>query len=124
MRNRDANWDMARKLVGDWKKINKYYYGDFYTLTPYSLGNEIWAVWQFDRPDLGEGMVQAFRRPESIYESARLKLQGLDEKASYTLTDLDTGKAQSMSGKDLMETGLALTLKNQPSSALVVYRRK
>ena len=124
MRNRDANWDMARKLVGDWKKINKYYYGDFYTLTPYSTGNEIWAVWQFDRPDLGEGMVQAFRRPESIYESARLKLQGLDEKASYTLTDLDTGKAQSMSGKDLMETGLPLTLKNQPSSAMVVYRRK
>ena len=57
-------------------------------------------------------------------ESARLKLQGLDEKASYTVTDLDTGKAQTLSGGELMQSGMPVTLKNQPESALLVYRRK
>jgi hypothetical protein len=28
-----------------------------------------------------------------------------------------------MTGKDLMETGLTLTLKNQPDSALIVYKK-
>ncbi len=37
----------------------------------------------------GQGVVQAFRRTNSIYESARLKLRGLDAQARYAVTDLD-----------------------------------
>lgn len=35
-------------------------------------------------------MVQAFRRRGSIFESARLKLRGLDPEAQYTITNLDS----------------------------------
>ena len=36
------------------------------------------GLWQFDVPEKGEGVVQAFRRAESVYEAARFKLRGLD----------------------------------------------
>ena len=35
--------------------------GDFYPLTRYHLEKNDWVAWQFDRPDLGRGVVQAFR---------------------------------------------------------------
>ncbi len=118
MRNREADWDAVRRLIGEWKSINPYYSGDYYPLTPYSAENDVWMAWQFDRPDLGEGMVQVFRRPNSIYESARLKLHGLDPAARYSVL------GEIRTGKELMETGIVVTLPNQPDSALIVYKRR
>jgi len=58
--------------------MRKYFYGDFYPLLSFSLAADAWAVWQYDRPDLGEGMVVAFRRFASPFAACRLTLQGLD----------------------------------------------
>jgi alpha-galactosidase len=124
MRNRSADWNAVRHLIGDWRRITPYYTGDYYPLTPYSPENDVWMAWQFDRSDLGEGVVQAFRRPDSIYESARVKLHGLDAERRYTLTNLDTAAVEQATGKELMETGLKLTLSNQPDSAVIVYKRQ
>ena len=70
--------------------MRPYIFGDYYPLTPYSLDTKVWAGWQFDRPDLGEGMVQMFRRQDSADESKHVKLRGLEPDAVYTLTNLDT----------------------------------
>jgi alpha-galactosidase len=80
-------------------------------------------AWQFDRPESGDGMVQAFRRADSIYESARLRLRGLDPDARYEVRNLDAEGATVMSGRELMETGLLVTLARRPDSAVIVYRR-
>jgi len=77
MRNKDLDYDSIRRLYGQWLEIGDYYTGDFYPLTPYSLENDVWMAWQFNRSDIGAGMVQAFRRADSFYESARFKLNGL-----------------------------------------------
>lgn len=122
VRKRDSNWALVRRMIGDWRSITPYYTGDYYPLTPYSPENDAWMAWQFDRSDLGEGVVQAFRRPNSIFEAARVKLHGLDPGRRYTLTNLDTGAEEQATGKDLMEAGLRLTLANQPDSAIVVYK--
>lgn len=53
-------------------------------------------AWQFDRPELGEGMVQAFRRTESPYESARFLLRSLEPDGQYTLTDPDLRQWQNL----------------------------
>ena len=45
-------------------------------------------AWQFDRQELGEGVIQVFRRPDSVYESARFSLRGLIAEATYTLITL------------------------------------
>ncbi len=123
MRNKELDYEAARRLVGQWRRVADYYLGDYYPLTPYSLENDVWMAWQFDRPDLGEGMVQAFRRADSFYEAARFKLNGLDPEADYQVTNLDIGDSLTMSGRELTETGLSLVLKSRPESAVVVYRR-
>ncbi len=123
IRDKKQDWGLLRKLVGQWRKVAACYTGDFYPLTAYSVAKDSWMAWQFDRPDTGEGMVQAFRRDKCIFESGRLKLQGLDPAARYEVTDLDTGKSKTMAGKLLAAKGLLVTMDSTPGSALYHYRR-
>lgn len=124
MRRKDANYDEARRLLGQWRKFAPYYFGDYYPLTRYSLANDAWIAWQFDCPEQGEGMVQAFRRGESVYETIRVKLRGLDADAVYTLTDLDVAGATEISGSDLMSKGLSIAIKDQPGAVVITYEKK
>ena len=95
---------------------------DYYPLTPYSLEKTAWIGWQFDEPGKG-GAVQAFRRAECAEEALTLKLQGLDAQSQYEVENLDDGKMQKVTGKELMESGLPITIKDKPGAALFVYRK-
>ena len=123
VRRKDIDWPLLRKLIGQWKQVAHYYYGDFYPLTPYNLSSDLWIAWQFDRPDTGEGMVQSFRRTQSPYEAARFRLHGLDPSAEYSLEDFDAPGTVTVSGRDLMDKGLSIALKDQPAAGIVVYKR-
>jgi alpha-galactosidase len=123
VRNPQLDYDLLRKLVGQWRRVAGAYLGDFYPITSYSLSKDAWIAWQFDRPETGEGMVQAFRREKSIFEAGRLKLQGLDPTARYAVTDLDTDRTQSVTGRQLMEEGLLVAINDLPGSALLAYAR-
>ena len=89
-------------------------WGDFWPLTPYSLENNVWIAWQFDEPEEGEGVVQAFRRAKSEEATKIFKLVGLDPNARYVVTNLDTEVPTETSGQALMETGLSVEIKDQP----------
>jgi alpha-galactosidase len=121
-RRKDLDWNLLRKLTAQWQRVAPDFYGDYYPLTPYSLENDVWMAWQFDRPETGEGLVQVFRRGDSPYEAARFKLHGLDARASYEVTDLDQEKPQRMSGQELLEQGLPIALTDRPGSAVISYR--
>jgi alpha-galactosidase len=123
VRRRDLDYAMLRRILAQWRRFAPYYFGDFYPLTPYSLDPTAWIGWQFDCPENGEGMIQAFRRHESIYETARLHLQSLDPAATYRLTDLDTEKAWTASGKMLLDAGLAVTIGTRPGDVVIVYQK-
>ena len=123
IRDRKLDYDLLRRLMAQWRKMAPYYLGDFWPLTPYSTENGAWMAWQFDRPDLDGGFVQVFRRAESIYESGRLKLRGLDPEATYRVRDLDAGRSRALAGHDLMDPGLLVKLEGQPKAALIVYER-
>ncbi len=110
-------------MVEDWRKVTPYFLGDYYPLSDYSLDPTAWVVWQFDRPDLGEGMVQTFCRAGTIYEAARVHLRGLEAGADYTLTDLDTGRTRRAGGKGLMEAGLVITSSVRPSAPVILYKK-
>jgi alpha-galactosidase len=112
-----------RRMVDEHRLISPCFLGDFHPLTAYTHAADQWMAWQFDRPDLGTGVVQAFRRPESIYESARLRLQGLDAQAAYEVRDLDADTVAQLSGRELTERGLLVTLTERPGSAVVTYER-
>jgi alpha-galactosidase len=123
IRDRSLNYDLLRRLTTEFRQVAQYWTGDFYPLTGYSVENDVWLGWQFDRPDLGEGMVQVFRRAESPYLSAQVRLRGLDPAGDYTVTDLDEGQPRSMSGRELLDPGLTVTIPSRPGAALLTYKR-
>ena len=122
MRNKDAKWDLARKLLGEWRKITPCMLGDYYPLTPYSLANDAWIGWQFDRPEEGDGVIQVFRRDDSIYRQAELKLHGLDAEKEYAITHLDSNKSTRSKGRELMEQGITVEIAQKPGAALLAYQ--
>lgn len=124
IRRKDIDYKLFRKLVGEWQQIAPCYLGDYYPLTPYDTTNDIWIAWQFDRPEQGDGVIQAFRRVESPYESIRVKLHGLNPNAVYTITNLDVAGTTEIAGRELLENGLSIILKEQPGAALIVYKKK
>jgi len=123
IRVKEIDYDALRRLVKQWRQISPCYYGDFYPLTPYSQDNALWIAWQFNRPDRGRGVVQVFRRAESVYETARLRLRGLDADSRYTLTDLDTGATTEATGRELGERGLPVSIPTQPGVVVMTYER-
>jgi alpha-galactosidase len=112
------------KLLDEWRKTIPNYWGDFWPLTPYSLENTDWMAWQFDRPEAGEGVVQAFRRADCGASTARLRLRGLDPAAVYTLTDFDAAGTRGISGRELMAGGLVVVIKNRPGAAIITYKKE
>jgi alpha-galactosidase len=124
MRVKDLDYAALRRLFAQWRQVSPNYYGDFYPLTPWTRDDKVWMAWQFDRPEVGEGMVQVFRRENSFYEAARFKLRGLDGQARYLVANLDAPSAQQeFNGKELIEQGLRVAIPEQPGVAVMVYRR-
>ena len=124
LRVREIDYNALRRLLGQWRKLSECYYGDYYPLTPYTQDDKAWIAWQFDVPERGEGAVQAFRRGKSPVASERFKLRGLEPDARYTITNLELASAAQMTGRDLMGTGLAIAIPDQPGSVVVLYRRQ
>jgi hypothetical protein len=58
---------------------------------------------QFHRPDLNEGMVLAWRRPQSRYVSVEVALHGLVPTATYELRSESGRKLKRRSGAALMQ---------------------
>ena len=121
VRIKDLDYDAIRRLIDGWRKINQYYYGDYYPLTPYGLDETAWIGWQFNDPEKSGGMIQVFRRPKSHYEAARFKLGGLEPDAKYTLTELNSNQSVTRTGRELMEKGLPVTIGECPGAVVYVY---
>lgn len=111
-------WRQARERVAEQNTVKHLFQGDVYPLTPYSLAPTAWIAWQFDRPDLGEGLVQAFRRPNSPEAAATFRMLGLKATAEYLVSNLDEQPPRRMTGWELMERGLTITLTGKPGAAL------
>jgi alpha-galactosidase len=121
LRRQDLDYSLARRLVHEWEQIAVNYLGDFYPLTPYSLQNDTWMAWQFDRPESGEGIVQAFRRRDNTEKSRTFKLQGLNPQTQYTIMDFDRHTTRTVAGRELAEHGLTIHLSKQPDAAVIAY---
>jgi alpha-galactosidase len=123
MRRKDIDFETLRREFGIWRQYAPNFFGDYYPLTPYCLDSDSWIGWQFDRPESGEGMIQAFRRAESPYMSIRVKLQGLEPEAVYMLTNVDAGTTEA-TGRELLEKGIRIAIEKQPGSAVILYKKK
>ena len=113
--------DVIRQHTQEELDVRQFFYGDFYSLAGPSLNRTDWVAWQFDRPDLGQGIVQAFRREDNEQETASFKLHGLDPTARYAVTDADSGQATQAKGRELMEQGLPVRAAQRPAALLLRY---
>jgi alpha-galactosidase len=111
----------AKTTLEQYLGCRQFFYGDYYPLTAYSQNADVWIGYQLDRPDLQQGMVLLLRRPGSPYESARFPLRGLDARAQYQFADVDTQERSVLTGRQLMEQGLAVNIAQRPGSALFLY---
>jgi alpha-galactosidase len=124
IRDRKLDYDLMRRLAGEFARIAHYWLGDYHPLTAFTTDRDAWMAWQFDVPETGEGMVQVFRRAESAYTGAQLKLQGLDPTARYALTDLDSpDRPATHLGRELAEQGLTVNITNKPGAVVVIYKK-
>ncbi len=112
----------ALEDVAEFRALRAYAYGDYYPLTAYSTGDDAWAAFQWDRPEEGDGIVVAFRRPLAPQPSIEVGLGGLDAGADYEVSYEDYGITVVKSGRELA-AGLTLKIPEAPASLLVKYRR-
>jgi alpha-galactosidase len=123
VRDRSLNFDTLRRLNREFWRTAPFFVEDYYPLSAFSPAADAWMAWQFNRPDQGDGLVQAFRRDKCAEPAKTFRLHGLDPAAQYEVTNFDVEGATKSSGKTLMEQGLAVEIKDQPGAAVLIYRR-
>jgi alpha-galactosidase len=119
----DQDMKKAKAIFAECRQVAPLMLGDYYPLTSYSLKLDDWIAWQFDRPEQGDGVVQAFRRDQCVDDSKTFTLRGLDPNAQYKLTHFDVEGVTQVAGKALMEKGLTVEIKDKPGAAVIVYKR-
>jgi alpha-galactosidase len=120
----DAWVAWIKQALKEYQKVRPYFYGDFYPLTPYSLQNDTWTAWQWDRPENYDGIVLIFRRNGNKQVSRVLHLRHLLANDTYQVeirNTYDHASTRTMSGRDL--DNLTVMLPEAPDSTLVLYRK-
>lgn len=119
----DVDEALIQKLYHEWLEIGPNYFGDYYPLTAHSLENDASIAWQFHRSAAGQGMVQAFRRPENDFYGGQFRLRGLLPDARYEVKSFDEPGKIIMTGQQLMEAGIAIAISDRPGTAVIAYRK-
>jgi alpha-galactosidase len=115
-------WDWYRRMLAEFYRARPLFYGDYYPLTSVTLLPDAWLAWQCHRPDLGQGLVVAFRRLRSPHATAVFPLKGLARGRRYRFEDADSGTCREVSAGKLTKTGLKIELPEPRSSCLLFYQ--
>ncbi len=102
------------------RRVGSLLLGDYYPLTPYTLDTTSWMAWQFHDSEKGEGVVQAFRRPEATEEALTVKLRGLQATQRYEVESLDGGK-EIRTGEELMK-GFRIEAREKPQALVLIVK--
>jgi alpha-galactosidase len=119
----DFSAEQARENIALFKRLRPYFSGDYYPLTPYSTKENVWLAYQFDRGDLREGVILAFRRPTCPSNELVVKMGGVLPDAEYEIENVDSGKKTLYKGSELITSGLRITAASQPEAVVLIYRR-
>jgi len=116
--------DQARATVAEARENQKYWYGDFYPLTPCTTAPDQLIAYQFHRPDLDAGLVLAFRRLDCNVFGLSVHLSGIHPETTYEVELIDEAQrrtVRTLKGKD-MATDFPLLIPKRRASLLVRYR--
>jgi alpha-galactosidase len=119
----DLDLGLAERWIAGFRALRHLAVGDFYPLLPHTNSEAEWLASQYDRPDLGEGLIVAFRRRHASDGTALVRPRAIDPAASYLLEYQSTPGRREIAGRDLA-AGLTLALSAAPSYEVVRYRRR
>ncbi|MBI3971009.1 MAG: alpha-galactosidase [Chloroflexi bacterium] len=114
---------LGRTWIAEFRALRHLAVGDFYPLLPHSTSEGEWLASQYDRPDLGEGMLVAFRRRHCARETVYLHPEALDPDATYVLRWQSDRREEEQPGA-VLRRGLAVSLAEAPAHEVIHYRRK
>ncbi len=118
----EAQWKLYRRAVEEYDLIRKYYYAEYYPLTPSSKRLGPWTAWEFFDSTLGEGFIQVFRPSADSPATKTLCVKGLIPDETYTLRDTDGNINLTATGSALAN-GFEVTLNETPGSAVILISR-
>ena len=86
---------------------------------PYGTDPQGWQAIQFTGTTGSEAVLLCFRAT-STQTTSELPLSRLKPQTSYRVRFIDAGKQSTMSGRELMETGIYLSLPEAGSSEIIL----
>ncbi len=113
MNEDDFAW--ARKTVDEYRRIRKYFSCNFYNHGSEVFDDSSWAIWQYHDDETGNGIVMAFRRENSPFESVKIKLSGIPESSKLKVENLNNGEVFETS------ESFEITLPEKRSSVIFEY---
>jgi len=117
----DKPVERVRETVATYRQVRPYFEGDYYPLFEHTADETAWYGYQLHRPDEQRGMVVVFRRKQSLHAAASVALEAIDPKASYKLTDKDSGQIRSIKGHALR--ALMIKVEQAPGSRMLFYEK-
>lgn len=114
--------EWLRERLEEFHACKDCFSGDYYPLAEITHDAKAWSISQYYRPDLGKGILLAFRRGESSYLSAGIRLRGLNPDSRYEILDFDGKQKQVGNGGFLMEKGIRIDMNTPRSSRLLLYK--
>jgi alpha-galactosidase len=116
--------ELLRQGISEGKRLRKYFAGHFHTLGEVTTSPEDWCVLQYHRAAEQDGIVLAFRRHKSPYESFRTALREISSDGNYRVSlyhGYDADKTVTMTGAELQN--IRLDIADSPGSLLIEYKR-
>ncbi|MBR5626374.1 MAG: alpha-galactosidase, partial [Thermoguttaceae bacterium] len=125
IRKSDYPMEELKAAIREGKRIRKYFYGDYYLLTPPSTSSEDWCIMQYDRPEEKDGLVMLFRRGKSPYSSVSLfRMENIDPDANYEITVSRTYTPEPpriLKGSEFKEE--VFQMPGHPESMIIEYKK-
>ena len=120
----DFDSQKAKQIIDEFKQVRSFYLEDYYPLTPYSLEDDVWCVYQFHQSGTQQGIVLVFRRQNNLETEKSLTLQALDPTQQYhvELSDEDLNLTSfDVTGVQLL-SNFMFKIPTIPGSILMKYK--
>jgi len=119
----DEKTAVAKKYIEEYTNMRPYFSCDYYPLIENSTCDTTWCAWQYNRPEENDGIILAFRRPDSPMSRAEFELKGLDCNGKYKFTDEDSGEEIILSFNEIKSKGFEVVINAKRSSKLIRYKK-
>ncbi len=118
--------EQAKAVLEEAKALQKYCYGDLYPVMTTPVSPTQWCAFQWHRADLDEGALMCFRRAKSPYVQLDATFEAVDPEGFYEIElrgESGPSEFVRLTGAELRETGVSISLDQPASSFIVLYRR-